>query len=342
MIRSKTTLVVGAGAGCELEMPDGKDMLNKIAQGFDFSRLGSDLQTRDMLTLAKHYEALGQRAGTSGAKLQEGAGRIRTSVRVGTSIDAILEQHSQDPLVIAAGKMAIAYYTLQSEAGSPMGVEPRDAGDLPLRGAESWLFQLGRIIVGGIPRHKAEHCFDNLNIICFNYDRSLQHYLPFVLQMAFGMSLDEARQLVGAKLNITHPYGRAGRLPWEPGESPAVEWGDEETQNLANLIAEIKVRSERMADPDFVARLHRQVADAKKLVFLGFGFDPQNMDFLLDSPLNQETDILAAITGIGDTTRLAIEKMLRGRTGISDPDLVSVLDTRCFQLLRDNSILLES
>jgi hypothetical protein len=39
-----------------------------------------------------------------------------------------------------------------------------------------------------VPRNRAEQCFDNLSIICFNYDRSIQHYLPFVVAMAFRSS----------------------------------------------------------------------------------------------------------------------------------------------------------
>ena len=129
MIRSKTTLVVGAGASCEIEVPDGREMLSKIAQGFDFARLGSDLQTRDMVMLARHFDKFGRQMGATREKLMEAGGAIRTSSRVGTSIDAILEQFNTDPLVIAAGKMAIVYYTLQAEARSPLSLEPRDAGD---------------------------------------------------------------------------------------------------------------------------------------------------------------------------------------------------------------------
>ncbi len=56
MIRTKTTLVIGAGAGAEIELPDRRELLNKVAQGFDFSRLGTELQTRDMQILASHFE----------------------------------------------------------------------------------------------------------------------------------------------------------------------------------------------------------------------------------------------------------------------------------------------
>ena len=342
MIRSKTTLVVGAGASCEIEMPDGRELLGKIAQGFDFARLGSELQTRDMVVLGRHFEKFARQLGSTREKLMAAGGAIRTSSRVGTSIDAILEQHNTDPLVAAAGKLAIIYYTLQAEARSPLSLEPRDAGDLPLRGTENWLFQLGRMITAGVPRNRAEQCFDNLTIICFNYDRSIQHYLPFVVAMAFGMSLNEARQLVGAKLNIVHPYGNVGRLPWEPGERPDVEWGSEDPWNLQALVKEIKTASERKQNRNFLTGLHGALAGSKKICFLGFGFDPQNVEFLFDYSLSHDPDVLAANIGMPEASRMAVFRLLKRQTGIEDDALIGLLDMRCFQFLREYSLFLQS
>lgn len=342
MFRSKTTFVVGAGASYELELPDGKELLNKIAQGFDFARLGSELQTRDMVMLAKHYEKFARRVGATPEKLQEAGGLIRQSARVGTSIDSILEQHNNDPLVMAAGKLAIIYYTLQAEARSPMGAEPRDPGDLPLRGNENWLFQLGRMVVSGVPRNKAEQCFDNLSIICFNYDRSIQHYLPWVVSMAFGMTLSEARQLVSAKLKIVHPYGNAGRLPWEAGESPDVEWGNEEPWNIHNLVKEIRTASEMQRNQQFAKHLISEIAGGKRIVFLGFGFDPQNTSMLFDYSLSHDPDVLVALAGVSKTKKAAIFRTLKRLTGVEDDSLISIQDVRAYQLLRDNSLFLET
>ncbi|WP_343807799.1 hypothetical protein [Alteraurantiacibacter aestuarii] len=342
MIRSKTTLVIGAGAGSEIEMPDGREILGKIAQGFDFARLGSELQTRDMQVLAGHFDKFSRRIGARPEQLMQAAQTIRTSARVGSSIDNILEQHNNDPLVTAAGKLAIIYFTLQAEARSPLQLEPREEGDLPLRGTENWLFQLGKLITSGVPRSKAEKCFENLAIINFNYDRSIQHYLPYVVAMAFGMTLQEARQLVGAKLNIVYPLGNAGRLPWEPGERPDVEWGNEEPWNLQNLVKEIHTASERMNNRAFVTGLHGALAGSKKIIFLGFEFDPLTIDFLFDYSLSHDPDVIAAVTGMNEPTKLAVARLLKRRTGIEEEGLISVMEMRSFQLLRDYSLFLES
>lgn len=342
MIRTKTTLVIGAGAGLEIELPDKREMLGKIAGGFDFARLGSDLQTRDMVMLARHFEKFGRQIGATREKLMEAGQNIRVSAKISSSIEAVLEQHNINPLVMAAGKLAIVYYTLQSEARSPLMVEPRDVGDLPMRGAENWLFQLGRLVTSGVPRNMAEKAFENLSIVNFNYDRSIQHYLPFVVSMAFGMTLVEARELVGAKLNVIHPFGSAGRLPWEPGERPDVEWGSEDPSNLGNLATEVLTASERMRNRQYVTGIHAALAGSRKIVFLGFDFDPQAIDFLFDYSLSHDPDILAAVQGMNQPSQLAAFRMLKRRAGIADDGLISILDTRCYQLMRDYALFLES
>jgi hypothetical protein len=342
MIRSKTTLVIGPGAGLEIELPDKRELLTKMAGGFDFARLGSELQTRDMVLLSRHFEKFARRMNTTEDKLREAGQRIRTSARVGSSVDAVLEQHSHDTLAMAAGKMALIYYILQSEARSPLMLEPRDPGDLPLRGSENWLFHLGKLITSGVPRSQAEKCFENLHIINFNYDRSVQHYLPWVVSMAFGMTLGEARQLVGARLNITHPFGNVGRLPWEPGERPDVEWGNEDPWNLQNLVKEIQTTSERMRVRQYVTGLQSALASSKKIVFLGFDFDPQTVDFLFDYTYSHDPDVIAAVQGMNEPTMKAALRLLRRRTGIEDENLVSLFDMRCFQFMRDYALFLES
>ena len=171
MIRTDTTLIIGAGANREIEMPDGPDLLAKIASGYEFERLESEVKSRDLINLAHLFESVSDEIGLSYDELVRGATAIREATLVSTSIDAILEQYGHDPAVLAAGKLAIVYYTLQAESKSTLAAEPRAAGELPLRGTENWLFQLGQLIVKGVPRARAEECFEKLSIVCFNYDR---------------------------------------------------------------------------------------------------------------------------------------------------------------------------
>ena len=343
MIRTETTLVIGAGANCEIEMPDGAELLTRIAAGFDFDRLGSQVQTRDMVALAEIFEASAERLGTTYEALLEAGKTIKQASRVTTSIDAVLEQYGSDNAnVIAVGKIALAYYTLQAESKSTLAVEPRDAGDLPLRGTENWLFQLGQLITKGVPRAQAEQCFDKLSLVCFNYDRAIEHYMPWVLTMAFGMPMDEARELVSTHLRIVHPYGSPGSLPWNPGAGQPCEWGDETPEDWLAVAKGIYTASERTRDKRFSSFLMAEIASGRRLGFLGFGFDPMNTSMLFDWVLDHDPDVMVALTGIGDGTKKAVHYLLKRNPGVRDPDLITIADCKAYQLLQDNGLFLET
>ena len=342
MIRTKTTLVVGAGANTELQFPDGRELLARIAAGFDFARLGTGLESADMTAMAAHIEAIAKKARVKKDDLLEAGQVIRSAARLSNSIDAILEQHGDNPMVLAVGKLAIAHYTLAAEAESPMGAEPRDPGDLPVRGHENWLYQLGRMVVNGVPRAKAESCFDNLSIVCFNYDRAIETYMPWALNMAFGMRITEAQELITAKLKIVHPYGMPGRLEWQGGDTPVADWGTEEVEDLPGVVEQIHTWSERAEERGFQRALLGEVVQGKRLVMLGFGFDPMNCAMLFDAPFEHAPDVLVTMPRASETERAAVRKLLRRQAGIKDDATVTLADLRAWELLRDYAPFLES
>ena len=342
MIRTKTTLVVGAGASCELQFPDGREFLARIAAGFDFQRLGGPLETPDIAAMAAHIADIAKKARVKKQALMEAGQVIRSAARISTSIDSILEQHGDNPMVLAVGKLAIAHYTLDAERQSPLGEEPKDPGDLPVRGNENWLFQLARAVVNGVPRAEAERCFDNLSIICFNYDRSIEHYLPWTLHMAFGMSLTEARALVAEKLKIIHPYGTPGKLDWQKGSQPVADWGAEELSDLPSVVEQIHTVSERAGQRGFQRQILTEVVQGKRLAFLGFGFDPMNCAMLFDAPFEHNPDVLVTLPRASDTQRAAVMRLLKRQAGIKDESLITIEDLRAWQLMRDYAPFLES
>ena len=342
MIRTDTTLIIGAGANREIEMPDGPDLLAKIAGGFEFDRLNSEVKSRDLIALAHIFEQIAPELGMSYDELVAGAEAIRSATLVSTNIDAILEQYGHDRAVLAAGKIAIVYYTLQAESKSTLAVEPRAADELPLRGTENWLFQLGQLIVKGVPRAKAEECFEKLSIVCFNYDRAIEHYLPWVVQRAFGMSIEEAQELVAGRLRIVHPYGVAGRLPYQGEESDVVEWGTENPENIVAIAKRIFTASQRAGSRQFQSYLRAEMSRGKRLGFLGFGFDPMNVAMLFDELEHDNPDMLITLLDVGETEQKAILRLIYRLTGITDESLITLENMKAFELLRDYGRFIES
>lgn len=342
MIRTRTTFIVGAGASSELQMPTNEELLTRLGQGLDFSRLGSPVQTRDMVMLSQFLAKLAAMANKSNEDVIGAANRLFTATKLGRSVDAILAQHDNDPLITACGKIAIVHLICQAEAKSILRLTPRIAGDLPVQGTETWLFQLAQIITSGVPRSQVDRCLDNLSIICFNYDRSIEHFLPHAFVMAFGMSLADAQALIAAKLRIIHPYGTVGRLPWQAGDKAEVEWASEAPANIHNLMSQVRTAGEVMRDQNLLIKMRTVVAESRRIAFLGFGFQPLNVDMLIDHGLTNDAEVIVSTWGMTPTTQSSVLRILRKKLGIVDDEAMLVAKARAFEVLRDYALLLES
>ena len=69
MIRTKTTLIVGAGASQEIHLPSGLELLERTASAYDFYRFGGEQMTKDSAMLLRHLGKLAERPGQSQDKL---------------------------------------------------------------------------------------------------------------------------------------------------------------------------------------------------------------------------------------------------------------------------------
>lgn len=344
MLRTRTTLIVGAGASAELQFPTNAELLARIIQGYDFKRTNSETSTRDGQLLLRNIYKLAERLNKKVGDVAAAAERLRNACRLGRSIDTVLEQYDHDPLVVACGKLAITFFMGQSESRSNLKDVPRVEGELPLQGkiAEYWIYQLGQLITSGVPRSKIGQALEQLTIINFNYDRSVEHFLPYALVMAYGIELKEAQQVIAEKLDIVHPHGSIGRLPWQKGEAPQAEWGVEQPWNIHAIAAQLKSLNERSADRNALRDIRLSVASAKRLVFLGFGFQPQNVDLLFENTLSHNPEVLISTYGMSSGNAATVAQMIRRLAGLESADQLMISPNRAWEVLRDYSLLLES
>lgn len=344
MLRTRTTLIVGAGASAELQFPSNAELLARIIQGYDFKRTASDTSTRDGQLLLRNIYKLAERHNKKVEEVAAAAERLRNACRLGRSIDTVLEQYDHDPLVMACGKLAISFFMGQAEARSNLKDAPRVPGELPLQGkiAEYWIYQLGQLITSGVPRSRIGQTLEQITIVNFNYDRSVEHFLPYALVMAYGIDLKEAQQVIADKLDIVHPHGAIGRLPWQKGEAPLAEWGVEQPWNIHAIAAQLKSLNERGADRNALRDIRLAVASAKRLVFLGFGFQPQNVDLLFENTLSHNPEVLISTYGMSTGNASTVAQMLRRLAGLESDDQLMMSPGKAWEVLRDYSLLLES
>lgn len=344
MLRTRTTLIVGAGASAELQFPTNAELLARIIQGYDFKRTNSETSTRDGQLLLRNIYKLAEKLNKKVEDVAAAAERLRNACRLGRSIDTVLEQYDHDPLVVACGKLAITFFMGQAESRSNLKDIPRVEGELPLQGkiAEYWIYQLGQLITSGVPRSKIGQTLEQLTIINFNYDRSVEHFLPYALVMAYGIELKEAQQVIAEKLDIVHPHGSVGRLPWQKGEAPQAEWGVEQPWNIHAIAAQLKSLNERSADRNALRDIRLSVASAKRLVFLGFGFHPQNVDLLFENTLSHNPEVLISTYGMSSGNAATVAQMIRRLAGLESADQLMISPGKAWEVLRDYSLLLES
>ncbi len=342
MIRTRTTLILGAGANAELQMPQGPELLSRMAQGFDFSRFGTELQSKDSVVIGQTLGKLAARLEIEEEAIARAANCIRIACKLAPSIESLLEQFGDDPLIALCVKLAMVHFTSQAEAKSLLRLAPRVADDLPIQGQENWLFQLGQLVTSGVSLSGLERCLDNLAIVTFNADRAIEHFMPHALAMAYGLSLENAQVLVGEKLNVLHACGSVGRMPWQPGDEPVNQWATEMPSNLVDLAMELRTGGEALHDQTRLKAIRSAVSGARRLVFLGFDYQPHNLDLLMDYGLSQDTEILATAWEMPPAIREMTLRMLRRNTGIENAELVSLFEKRPFELLRDFGGVLES
>jgi hypothetical protein len=121
--------------------------------------------------------------------------------------------------------------------------------------------------------------YDNqLTIVTFNYDRSLEHFLFEAFRERFGASDEEAASFV-THLKILHVHGRLGSLPWQ--ESGGFPYGDGNSlARVREAAAGIRIihEADGKTEPFNLAR--EALRQARYVFFLGFGFHRLNVERL--------------------------------------------------------------
>lgn len=287
MLERDTTFIIGAGASFDLGFPLGTTLRDRIIELLAVSDPNSVNFDDTNLTRIMHERAL-QEAGTSAwpgqmERYLKAAALIRQGLPFARSIDTFIDGLRHAELVEFMGKLAIAAVILRAEAGSPLVQKPVHAANAASIQAErfkrligSWHTELSQILYDGHSVDTLDQVFEYVSFIVFNYDRCLEEFLTLSLMRRFAIDRRRALGLVG-RCSIIHPYGQVGAfLPEEEGFVP---FGVFEDNQIAGAATRIRTFTETMesATGD---RIKDLVAQANVLVFMGFGWLPQNMELL--------------------------------------------------------------
>ncbi|TAV15144.1 SIR2 family protein [Rhizobium ruizarguesonis] len=316
MFEDNTVFVIGAGASQEFGLPVGWDLLREIRDNsfFDFS--GGPFPTTGNW---KIFNAVHQRYEKDQNKMNKvfrAFGDIHSGVDTAGSIDEFINRHADDPIIAEIGKVQIAHAILKAEAIS--GLVPlagREADGINWDNTEStWIAPFARALFDGVRAKDVETLGNNIAIICFNYDRCIEHYLEYAIQKAYrGVERKQARQIVKG-MNIIHPYGSLGDISQISFGTPL------EHADLYHVTENLITWSESIEEDTMVRGIHDAIIESRNLVFMGFAFANQNMELLNGEIVSEKayfTDVYS--TGLGLTKDIEF-KLKKKITQLYAPD----------------------
>ena len=238
-ITQKTVLVLGAGASNAYGFPLGRGL-------------------RD-LACTPPGDHISEAIKEAGYDLSEMNDFIETLQHFGyTSVDWFLEDRTE---FIPIGKAAIAACLIPFE--NPAKLFP------PQATTEHWYELLLNIMASPIE----EFCNNELSVITFNYDRSLEYYFLKVLETRL-KSLDKAVDLLST-FEIVHVHGSLGELLQV---SNTRDYTPEVSSESIKIAADnIIIVGEASDDSQSFEQARVLLNNAERIVFLGFGFHPESV-----------------------------------------------------------------
>jgi len=338
MFRAKTVLVIGAGASVEVGLPVGEGLLNKIAElthiKFDPYRQTSGdhvivdalkgilNEGRDVKLLNEHLHA---------------AWQLGESAKQALSIDNVIDA-LEDSRIELVGKLGIVRAILLAESSSHYFRHlNNDLGKIDIsKFSETWYSSFTKILTENKKKSEIKDIFSNIEIINFNYDRCLEHYLPFSLSSYYGVDQGVIREAMQS-LIIHRPYGVSGRLPWQAGAAPAVAFGAGNADQLAEAAKQIRTFTERIEEGTQLKAMRTAIANADRIVFLGFAFHRQNVE-LLAQQVQTHAEIVATTFKISKSDKAIIRSELDKAFDIHDllnEQRVELADMTCQQFFKE-------
>jgi hypothetical protein len=322
MLRTKTLLILGAGASIDFGMPLGRDLAGHIARKVDIRfKDGYEMTSGDGLIV----EALRHIARQSGENINDylhAGWLVRDGIDFTRSIDSFLHKHENDPKLQLCAKLAIAQLIAEHERSSALYVDDRRAGSLFIRDDEvkaSWLSRFFYVLQEGISRSQLDLLLKNLMVINFNYDRCFEHFMLHTIKRTYGKPEAETSDFVKTDLKIVHPYGLIGQLPWKI--SDGVKYGVNQNlyhTDLLRMASGIQTFNEEMSNNAIVSEVRGMIAEAERICFLGSHFHEPNMKLLSGAERRTNPHVYATVYNRSEGAVSLIRQSISSTFGISD------------------------
>ncbi len=281
MIKEKTVFILGAGSSFPYGFPVGKVLRKNIIDSFqsifrhskEFSQAAKKVNYIQLFSFDQSFEESSNK-----------------------SIDLFL---SRNPDFEDLGKMAIAYYIKEAERTSVFNDDVNQS--------EDWYSYLFDVLNGGIfsPNEYKKFNSNEVFFISFNYDRSLEYFIYNALKNSYmpirNMSFNNI--IKEFQLPVYHVYGDLGDLSVFPygGKVAHPIYIEEYCKNIRTIYSDRGEIEVSVLD---------KINQAKRIIFLGFSYQTENLDILKIDKWNINIPIYGTALGFNEGEINQIEKRL--------------------------------
>jgi hypothetical protein len=332
-------LVVGAGASHELDMPTGYELVERIIKSIDYNpkyRFGNgEGEFLDPVNQFLHIKGIKcdtiQEQEQNKLFFEYSLVPFREALKVWASsrrsLDAFLNQGDLHEIGQQFGKFAIAYHIL--------GQEEWLMRENLYSFHDNWIRHFIEMHLAPIKKELGDEQF-TITIITFNYDRIIEHFLYMFLRHTPNpfFSGQESCAIVD-RFRIIHVYNKLADLEWQNPEGDYIRFGERNNDKGAltyasgaiQLIGETGIGR---VNEEKKTRIREIIRSAKKIYFLGFGFDADNMRILFGDRVFAENFSIRAVC---QATAIHLDRSVRFKH-----PFISYHEVTACQLMQDAGI----
>jgi hypothetical protein len=273
----KIVIIVGAGASKEVGLPLGFELKNQISSILHPFIVNNFLSIDD--TFSQTMESLFSDRAKDFPAFKIAAKKIYDGLPLAISIDNLLDAHKDDLFANKCGKVAIAQAILNAERNSSIFIDETTQNRIDFNLVEgTWFSEFHKLLTENCQYDNLKYRLSHINIINFNYDRCIEHFFYYALKTYYTLSDKQAKDVINI-FNVFHPYGSIGNLPFSNsasylkfGEQPTIHNLFNASQNLSTFTEDTNPLKDHM--------YKKLIAEANKIVFIGFAYHPQNLALL--------------------------------------------------------------
>lgn len=289
-MKDRTVFIVGAGASKEFNLPTGAELKNKISDLLSFAQTYYEPSSRSSIIFQTLELAVKLQITNSHIDdLCQKAIKIKQALPYAISIDNLIDAHKDDPDIALISKITISQAILQAEEDSRLRSNPPESGIMSSEMInQTWMLPFFKFFTESCKFEDLESRANEISFICFNYDRCIERFMYCSLLNYYSRPQLDTINIVN-KLEILRPYGDVGNL-YHWGEDEQITFGCRASSpDLLRSSKRLKTFTEG-TNPNSatIMNIHSRVANAKKLVFLGFGYHDLNMSLLTPHPADYE------------------------------------------------------